>query len=1067
MKKHILFIGSLMAFSSCNINNSEIISEDLFMNPPEDAKPRTWMHAMSGNMSKEGMTKDLEAISEAGIGGVMLFTVTHGIPQGNVKFNSPEYYDIVKHAASECERLGLSFGFHNCDGWSSSGGPWITPEESMKFVVASETVIDGGDINVKLSQPTTRENYYEDIAVLAYPSREAEVIDECTAFKISSSDSNFDINTAFDGVIEHSSKLTPSVNTGMAYIDIVYDKPYPLRSFFISTSTRHIDLKLLASDNGEDYALVSTFPIIKVRPGEWCLQGSFPEVRKKYFRIATKKELAIKEINLSSYSYIKDYIGKSCITRIEDEFLKYSDDFSEKMQIRLNEIKDLTSCLDDKGVLKTALPHGMWTILRIGFTSTSAKNQPSSLEGKGLECDKFSRVVINKHFNNFPKRVIDSVRMVAPNALKYVEIDSYEMGGQNWTQNMLDIFRSYKGYDLKPYLPVILGKYIDSAEISEKVLCDFREVCCKLMNDNYFKAFGDLCKKENLLYYLEPYGPGPFNFLEAAGTCDIPMGEFWMEGYPLFIESAISGAHIYGKNIVSAESFTSGPSINWKGTPAMTKPTGDWAWKKGFNEFMFHRYAHQSNTHVRPGMTMSRWGFNFDRTQTWWLGAGKSWFKYIARGSYMLRLGVPVTDVMVFVGDASPNGTSKGTYFPYKSDAVNSDVLINRTSVKDSKIVLPEGTTYQCLVLKNTDRITMPTLERLCQLAEDGVPVCGVLPEKLLGYNEEGKDYEKLRKLVDRIRSCANYYKEGEFEKMVQEQNIQPDFSVEDCPKGIEMDYAHRHLANGSDLYFISNTDSVNRTFDCCFRVTGMEPELWFAMDGKIEKADNYTIGTDRTEVSINLEPQESVFVVFRNKASVNQKNTVKTVNLVSSDNLSDDWTVKFMPEYGYDAEIKLPELIDWSKSVNDEIKYYSGSAIYTKVFNIDADKLSKANEAILDLGNVNISAELTVNGNYVGIKWMKPYKFDIYKYLKEGENTIELNITNEWTNRLIGDQRFPDTSGHSLKSKRMPDWYINNEPMPETQRLTFDIGEFYNSEDSLLPAGLRGPVCLILNSVK
>lgn len=341
------------------------------------------------------------------------------------------------------------------------------------------------------------------------------------------------------------------------------------------------------------------------------------------------------------------------------------------------------------------------------------------------------------------------------------------------------------------------------------------------------------------------------------------------------------------------------------------------------------------------------------------------------------------------------------------------------------------------------------------------------MPEKPLGYNEDGKDYVKFKELVDRIRSCSNYYKEGDFEKMVQEQNIQPDFSVADCPKGIEMDYAHRHLANGSDLYFISNTDSVNRTFDCSFRVSGMEPELWFAMDGKIEKADNYSIGTDRTEVSINLEPQESVFVVFRNKASVNQKSTVKMINLVSSDNLSNDWTVKFMPEYGYDAEIKLPELIDWSKSGNDKIKYYSGSALYTKVFNIDADKLSKANEAVLNLGNVNISAELSVNGNYIGIKWMKPYKFDIYEFLKPGENTIELNITNEWTNRLIGDQRFPDTSGHSLKSKRMPDWYINNEPMPETQRLTFDIGEFYNSEDSLLPAGLRGPVCLILNSVK
>ena len=1066
MKKNILFIFLSIFFSCCKINHPEIISEDLFLNPPSSTKPRTWMHAMSGNMSKEGMTKDLEAISEAGVGGVMLFTVTHGIPQGNVKFNSPEYYDIVKHAASECERLGLSFGFHNCDGWSSSGGPWISAKESMRYVVYSQTVTDGEKVSVSLPYPTKRENYYEDIAVLTYPALESEIIDADAKFEVTASDDKFNTDIAFDGVMEDFTTITPDKNKP-AYIDIKYSEPFPLRSFFACTRTKKADLKLLASDNGKDYELVAIFPVVRTGVSEWCQQGNVKNVSKRYYRIMTDAPVTISEISLSSSSSINDYLNKNGLGRKEDEFLADSKQPTSSMIIDKSKIKDLTSFVDNEGLLSTTLPVGKWTILRIGVTSTSARNRPASNEGRGLECDKFSASALRKHFDSFPKRFIDSVRTVSPQALHYVEIDSYEMGGQNWTDGMLNIFKSEKGYDFKPFLPLLLGKYVDSAETSEEVLRDFRSVCSYLMNDNYFKAFGDLCKQEGIEYYLEPYGPGPFDFLEAAGTCDIPMGEFWMEGRPLFIEPAISGAHIYGKNIVSAESFTATDAINWKGYPAMTKPTGDWAWKKGFNEFMFHRYAHQSNTHVRPGMTMSKWGFNFDRTQTWWLGAGKSWFKYIARGSYMLRIGVPVTDVMVFVGDASPNGTSKGTYFPYKSDAVNSDVLINRTSVKDSKIVLPEGTTYRCLVLKNTDRITMPTLERLCQLAEAGVPVCGILPEKLLGYNDEGKDYTKFKELVSRISSCRNYYKEGDFERMVQEQNIQPDFSVSNCPSGVEMDYVHRHLANGSDLYFISNTDTVSRTFDCSFRVTGMEPELWFAMDGKIEKADNYSIGTDRTEVSINLEPQESVFVVFRNKASVNQKSRIKTINLVSSDYISDDWTVKFMPEYGYDAEIKFPELIDWSKSENDEIKYYSGSALYTKAFNIDADKLSKANEAILDLGNVNISAELTVNGNYVGIKWMKPYKFDIYEYLKAGENTIELNITNEWTNRLIGDQRFPDTSGHSLKSRRMPDWYINNEPMPETQRLTFDIGQFYSSEDSLLPAGLRGPVCLILNSVK
>lgn len=232
MKKNILFIFLSIFFSCCKINHPEIISEDLFLNPPSSTKPRTWMHAMSGNMSKEGMTKDLEAISEAGVGGVMLFTVTHGIPQGNVKFNSPEYYDIVKHAASECERLGLSFGFHNCDGWSSSGGPWISAKESMRYVVYSQTVTDGEKVSVSLPYPTKRENYYEDIAVLAYPALESEIIDADAKFEVTASDDKFNTDIAFDGVMEDFTTITPDKNKP-AYIDIKYSEPFPLRSFLL------------------------------------------------------------------------------------------------------------------------------------------------------------------------------------------------------------------------------------------------------------------------------------------------------------------------------------------------------------------------------------------------------------------------------------------------------------------------------------------------------------------------------------------------------------------------------------------------------------------------------------------------------------------------------------------------------------------------------------------------------------------------------------------------------------------------------------------------------------------
>ena len=230
MKVVNLVVSAALLLSGCSNNVDEYISEDSFMNPPSSVKPRTWMHTMSGNMSKEGMTKDLEAISEAGIGGVMLFTLTHGIPQGNVKFNSPEYYDIVKHAASECERLGLSFGFHNCDGWSSSGGPWISAKESMRYVVYSQTVTDGGKVSVSLPQPTKRENYYEDIAVLAYPALESDIIDSQVKFEVTASDDKFNTDIAFDGVMEDITTITPDKNKP-AYIDIKYSEPFPLRSF--------------------------------------------------------------------------------------------------------------------------------------------------------------------------------------------------------------------------------------------------------------------------------------------------------------------------------------------------------------------------------------------------------------------------------------------------------------------------------------------------------------------------------------------------------------------------------------------------------------------------------------------------------------------------------------------------------------------------------------------------------------------------------------------------------------------------------------------------------------------
>lgn len=1068
MKKIILLLSLLVPIflSGCENKVSEnTLSEKDFQEPPSWAKPRTWMHAMSGNMSKEGMTKDLEAISKVGIGGILLFNIAQGIPYGPIAYNSQEHHDILKHTAKECERLGLSFGFHNCAGWSSSGGPWIKPEESMKMLVCSQTVINGGKVNVELIQPTVRENFYKDIAVLAYPSSIADVMDAEYKPMISSSDDKFDVQIACDGQINNTTRLGKNKNSE-TFVLFDYGKNVSISSVYISTTDRNSNVSLWISDNGIDFSKHLDLTKIRVGKNEWCFLDSFEPIDARYYKLVSNGVLNIKEIRLSASAYVDDYLTKNCMGRKEDNKMFPTRILSEEMVINKDDILDITSCLSDNGILTTDLPNGKWTIMRIGYTSTGAFNHPASDSGRGLECDKFDSKAIEKHFAAFSQKVINNVKKVAPNALQYIEVDSYEMGGQNWTADFERLFKEKKGYDIRPFLPLVMGKYIDNVETIESVLSDFREVCCDLMNTNYFGRFVELCHENGLLCYVEPYGNGSFDHLEVGGVSDIPMGEFWMNRPTSIVRSAVSSAHIYGKNVVSAESFTSFPEINWKGHPAMAKPSGDMVWKEGINEFMFHRFTHQPNTHVRPGMTMSRWGFHFDRTQTWWNNAGKAWFKYMARGSYMLRLGVPVTDVLVFVGDGSPSASTKVKFEGLKSDAVNSDVLCNRIFVNNRKMFLPEGTIYQILYLDNCKSLSIKTLKRICELAEAGVPIIGDLPEKVSGYLNINKSLDEMNNLVNRIKKCQNYYQAGREHDLLLKECIINDFEVIES-LDLDMNYAHRHLEDGTDIYFISNTDSIRHDFVCNFRVSGKLPELWNPMNGSVNEANVYEIKNNGTTmVKISLEGLESVFVVFR-KSAIEKKRSLQFVcDELSSENLNSNWNVDFLKEYGYDETVHFDSLTDWSLSENDEIRYYSGTAIYKKCINIGNETLLSANRAVLDLGNVHICAEVMVNGQYVDVLWMPPYRIDIYDYLKTGMNEIEISVTNQWTNRLIGDERYPkQDDGYKLEGLypkgKMPEWYLKNNPMPVGPRMTFCTGQFYKKDDPLIPSGLVGSVYL------
>lgn len=1100
---------------NCVSQNIESVKSN-FKNPTQEFKPKTWFHVMSGNMSEEGLTKDLEAIQRVGIGGILMFNVTHSIPNGRVKFNSDEHQRLITHAAKECERLGLSFGVHNCDGWTSSGGPWVTPENSMKQIVWTETIVNGGKLNVHLNRPTAREGFYREVAVVAYPTLDKELKDSELKPVITSSDPNLDTQIISDGRWDETSRLSSS-ESRKNWVQFDFGKVVPIVSIYMplmKTISGSRKSQLLVSEDGITYSLAKNFDLKRLGKKEFAIDETFDPIKSRYFRLEIEDDYDIMELDISVMPRYANFLAKTSLFKKEDHTLDAITNIDPSDIVKLKDIKVLSEDLDEKGNLKTSLPEGRWTIMRIGYTITGAVNSPASEEGRGLEIDKMSKKALDVHYDAYVGKVVDNTKTIAPNALQYLEIDSFEVGGQNWTENYEELFRQFYGYSIEQFLPLYAGKVIESSEISDEVLWDIRSFNSKLITENYFDYFTELTNKDGLISYIEPYSfNAPFNELDAAKKTDIPMGEFWMH-QRFQIGTAASSAHIYGKKVVSAESFSAQPEINWRGYPGASKVTGDKAWILGVNEFMFHRYAHQPNTHVEPGMTMSQWGSHIDRTQTWWNNAGKAWFEYIARGSYLLRQGNPVSDALVFVGEGSPNSVT-GRKLEALSlqqntnyDNVNADVINNRIKIRDSFAVLPEGTAYRMLILENCEVLNLETLAKLDEFSQKGLLIIGKKPKKVAGYGHTEAERRKFNELVDDIWSRPTTIESIDLSSLYKSKNWNYDIEFNDSrPEN----FIHR-ATKDLDIYFFVNTDSVPINFKYTYRITGKVPEFWQADDGKQIKAADYQDNGRTTTVNKYLEPGESVFVVFKsedeshtpierfnsltfrnpefsfseNDELMMQVSNMGEVNLSLKNDetieynvdeipedihLIDNWNIDFNKEKSKITNIKTDTLFDWINSSEFDIKHYSGSASYKTKFSLNSEYLKKDVKLVLNLGKVEIAAEIYLNNQYVKTAWFAPYTVDITEYVKKGLNELEILVTNTWTNRLIGDEQLPDHDNYSMRGTEgeehvMPDWYLNNQPMPSGPRQTFTTYPFYDKDSVLMSSGLIGPVILKANKL-
>jgi hypothetical protein len=916
------------AMAACAFGLTPAEMEQGFENPPDSAKPHVWWHWMNGNITKEGITADLEAMKDAGIGGAQIFNAAEGIPHGPIQFNSPEWIDMVKHAASEAQRLGLELCIHNCAGWSSSGGPWNTPEHNMKFVTTSEARAQGpAAFKAKLAQPPTNLDFYKDIAVVAFPTPVGERVRMADSKPVAScSAADQKASNLIDG--NNGTLLVlpaPAAGQPAPWAAVTFEKPFAARTATLrpTSSMRGASGVLEVSGDGAKFRKLADIGFGKSPESRTF---TFPRTEAKVWRVRFTKadgkmrRITLAELDLSLKCSTESLPGKTYRDRGDigrgPELATTDEDVASVAKTQV-----LTSKMAPDGTLTWDVPAGDWTILRVGYTANGRHNHPAPTEATGPECDKLSKEALDAHWEGHMAKILAALGPLAGNVksgLNNVLIDSYEVGTQNWTQDFDKTFKARMGYDITPWLPAFTGRIVNSQEETERFLWDLRRVISDLFAENYAGEMAALAHKAGMRFSCEPYGNCPSDDLQYGSKCDIPMSEFWPGGgdNPGNAKNAASAGHVYGRKYIGAESFTAAPNAGkWLKDPYSIKAQGDAVYCGGVNRIIYHRYAHQpwTNPTRYPGMTMGQWGTHFERTLTWW-NQGKRWLKYQARCQYLLQEGQFVADVLCYNGENCPNSSVGSAPQGYDYDGICTDTLQDLT-VKDGRLVLPSGMSYRLLVLPGGP-MSPAVLKTIAKLVDAGATVIGRKPDSAPGLKGWPASDAEVKALADTL--WPNKIRDVNAEAALKSLGLAPDFTA--VADGAHVGFIHRVVA-GADVYFVSCNKSVPCEVTSTFRVSGKVPELWDAETGSRVRAPAYTSEGGRTTVRLRFEPSGSVFVVFRQPESGDHAESVKFSELASAAAAPVEPLEIIKSEYGFFGEVNEPECADITKLVLASIR--------------------------------------------------------------------------------------------------------------------------------------------------
>ncbi len=1117
VKKYCYFFFFLLL--SCAVQAQQKKTVDLieqnFLNPPESAKPWVFWYWMHGAVSKAGITADLEAMKEVGIGGAYLMPIkdtSSAIPfQPTVRQLTPEWWGMVKFAMQEAKRLNLKLAMHVSDGFALAGGPWITPELSMQKLVWTKTYIKAGTKeSISLEQPKANEGFYKDVAVFAYPANSKDAFSGTV--QIPTVIASNGTKPQFLSFPAANNKQSFKSDTA-CWIQYKYPQQFTCRSVTIHVGGNNYQaLRFIvqSSDDGENFTTIKRLepPRSGWQDTDEDYTFSIPPTSAKYFRFVYDKtgtepgaedldaakwkpSLKVMGIYLSDEPVVNQFESKNgSMWRVAANITEA--EIPGSSAVSLKNIVDLSGKMNAAGNLRWTVPPGNWVIVRIGHTSTSHTNATGGA-GAGLECDKFNATAIKLQFDNWFAKVFSNTDSVlAKKVLKVFHVDSWECGSQNWSNNFTTEFKKRRGYDLMPYLLVMTGVPVTDAATSEKVLHDVRQTIAELVNDIFYATLKNLAHEKGCSFSAESVAPTMVSDgLLHYKNVDMPMGEFWINSpthdKPNDMLDAISGAHIYGKNIIGAESFTS-VRMNWAEHPGNLKAVGDRNFALGINKMVLHVFTHNPWMDKKPGMTLDGVGLYFQRDQTWFKQS-KAWIDYLTRCSALLQLGKPVVDIAVFTGEEVPrrsvlpdrlvstlpgifgkekveaekkrlgnigqplrqipDGVSHSANMAdpenwidplngYAYDSFNPDALM-MMSVQNGRVVFPGGASYGVLVFPdkhpmqpNNTLISLPVAKKILQLVKDGAKI--IMSKDYLSGIGLKDNSSNVKLALDQLTKADNKsnisftpYTDPSFIKI----GVQKDLEVERNTYSIA--WTHRKIGD-DDIYFISNQGNKAQSVNLLFRINDRLPEVWDPVDTsrKHQLFDSDVINS-RTFMRTWLVANQSVFIVFRKTTKPVPNKLISAVYFPPE--ISSKWKLEFIEKsVSPNPLIESKGLKSWTEYSDTSIKYYSGTAIYSKTFTIDKAKVPM--QGYVEFDSIFNIATIKVNDIDCGTLWTVPYKLDISKALKQGENKIEISVTNTWHNRLIGDNLLP----------------------PE-KRITWTTAPFRLKDKPLLPAGIIGEV--------